>query len=126
MKMHERVEVQLHHSRPQHQMDWSASGPSNFTPREIASGTHWMGSWMDLTASLDAVEKSKISRPYHELNSSHLAPTAHHYTKCATMEAIFYKSMSFLHSRKYSQASTSHITLKNVHRPSKFIKQNLH
>jgi hypothetical protein len=27
--------------------EWSASSPGRFTPRERASGTHWIGGWVD-------------------------------------------------------------------------------
>jgi hypothetical protein len=40
--------------------EWSASHPAPFTPRETASGTHWIGGWMDLRAGLDDVEKRKF------------------------------------------------------------------
>jgi hypothetical protein len=39
--------------------EWSASRPSRFSPRERASGTHYIG-WVDLRAGLDAVVKRKI------------------------------------------------------------------
>jgi hypothetical protein len=32
-----------------------ASRPGRFTPRETATGTHWIGGWVDLRAGLDAV-----------------------------------------------------------------------
>jgi hypothetical protein len=38
--------------------EWSDSRPGRFTPGEIVPGTHWMGSWMDLTDGLDDVEKN--------------------------------------------------------------------
>jgi hypothetical protein len=40
--------------------EWSASGPSRFTPRERAPGTHWIGGWLGPRAILDAVMKRKI------------------------------------------------------------------
>jgi hypothetical protein len=42
---------------------WSASGPGYFTPTERVSDTHWIGGWVYPRASLDAVEKRKISYP---------------------------------------------------------------
>jgi hypothetical protein len=41
----------------------SASHPSHFTPREGAPVNLWIGSWVGLTASLDAVEKRKFPAP---------------------------------------------------------------
>jgi hypothetical protein len=35
----------------------SASGPGRFTPGERASGTHWIGGWVDPRAGLDHMEK---------------------------------------------------------------------
>jgi hypothetical protein len=35
--------------------DWSASRLGRFTPREGASGTHWIGGWVGSRAVLDAV-----------------------------------------------------------------------
>jgi hypothetical protein len=37
--------------------EWSASRPDRFTPVERASGTHWIGGWVDPRAGLDDVEK---------------------------------------------------------------------
>jgi hypothetical protein len=40
--------------------EWSASRPGRFTPEERASGTHWIGGWVDPRAGLDDVEKRKF------------------------------------------------------------------
>jgi hypothetical protein len=40
--------------------EWPASPPGHFTPREIAPGNHWIGGWVGLRTSLDAVERRKI------------------------------------------------------------------
>jgi hypothetical protein len=40
-----------------------------FTPGQRASGTHWIGGWVGPRASLDDVEKRKISFSYRESNS---------------------------------------------------------
>jgi hypothetical protein len=45
--------------------EWSASRTGRFTPGETASGTHWIESWVDPRAGLDAVEK-RIILPYQE------------------------------------------------------------
>jgi hypothetical protein len=37
--------------------EWSTSRLSSFTPRERASGTHWMGDWVGPQAGLDVAEK---------------------------------------------------------------------
>jgi hypothetical protein len=41
----------------------SASRPSRFTPRERASGTHWIGDWMSPRAGMEVVPK-RINLPY--------------------------------------------------------------
>jgi hypothetical protein len=38
---------------------WSASCLGHFIHREIASGTHWIGSWKGPRADLEAMEKRK-------------------------------------------------------------------
>jgi hypothetical protein len=43
---------------------WLASRPSCFAPREIATGTHWLGGWVGLRAGLDTVQKRKIPSPH--------------------------------------------------------------
>jgi hypothetical protein len=43
--------------------EWSASRPGRFTPRETASGTHWIAGWVGPRAVLDAVVKRKIPIP---------------------------------------------------------------
>jgi hypothetical protein len=43
--------------------EWSDSGPSRFTPRERAPGTHWKGGWAGPRAVLEAVVKTKIPSP---------------------------------------------------------------
>jgi hypothetical protein len=40
--------------------EWSASRPYRFTPGESATGTHWIGGWVDPRAGLDDVEKIKF------------------------------------------------------------------
>jgi len=39
---------------------WSASHPDCFTPGERVPSTYWIGGWVGLRTSLDAVEKRKI------------------------------------------------------------------
>jgi hypothetical protein len=41
--------------------EWSASHPSHFTPGDKTSSTRWIGGWVDPRASLDIMEKRKIS-----------------------------------------------------------------
>jgi hypothetical protein len=36
--------------------EWSTLRPGCFTPGEAASGTHWVGGWVDSRVGLDAVE----------------------------------------------------------------------
>jgi len=40
--------------------EWSASRPGQFTLRERAAITQWIGGWVGLRAGLDAVVKRKI------------------------------------------------------------------
>jgi hypothetical protein len=46
--------------------EWSDSRPGRFTPKERASGSHWIGSWVGPRAVLDAVVKRKIPTPRWE------------------------------------------------------------
>jgi hypothetical protein len=50
-------------------LDWdesSASRAGRFTPRERATGTHWIGGWVGPRTVLDAVVKRKIPSPRRE------------------------------------------------------------
>jgi hypothetical protein len=49
-------------------VEWSASHPGRFTPRERAPGTHWIGGWLGPRAVLDAVMKRKIPSLRRESN----------------------------------------------------------
>jgi hypothetical protein len=62
--------------------EWSASRPCRFTPRERATGTHWIGSWVGPRAVLDAVVKRKISSRRWESNPRIpiVQPVAQRYT----------------------------------------------
>jgi hypothetical protein len=40
--------------------EWSTSRPGRFIPGERAPGTHWIGGWVDLRASLDDLENRKF------------------------------------------------------------------
>jgi hypothetical protein len=53
--------------------EWSASRSGRFTPRETASGTHWIGGWVGPRAVLDAVVKRKIPSPRWVSNPRTLA-----------------------------------------------------
>jgi hypothetical protein len=57
MKAYEGVDVQIHIFLTSALVggEWSASRPCRFTP-----GTHWIGSWVDPRAGLDAVRKIKF------------------------------------------------------------------
>jgi hypothetical protein len=48
--------------------EWSASRPGRFTPRERASGTHWIRGWVGPRAVLEAVVKRKIPSSRRESN----------------------------------------------------------
>jgi hypothetical protein len=62
--------------------EWSASHPGRFTPKERASGTHWIGGWVDPKAVLDAVVKRKIPSPRRKSNPRTLIvqPVGQRYT----------------------------------------------
>jgi hypothetical protein len=62
--------------------EWSASRPGRFTPRERATGTHWIGGWVGSRAGLDTLSNRKIPIPRRESNPDHLIvqPIASHYT----------------------------------------------
>jgi hypothetical protein len=64
--------------------EWSASRPCRFTPGERASGTHWIGGWVDPRDSLNGVKK-KNSWLHQESNSdpSAVQPVASRYTDYA-------------------------------------------
>jgi hypothetical protein len=65
--------------------EWLASRPGRFTPRERASGTHWIGVWVAPRAVLDAAVKRKIPSPSRKSNprTSIVQPVAQRYTDWA-------------------------------------------
>jgi hypothetical protein len=48
--------------------EWSASRFGLFTPRERATGTHWIGGWVGPRTVLEEVVKRKILGPRRESN----------------------------------------------------------
>jgi hypothetical protein len=40
--------------------EWSTSRTGRFTPGERATGTHWIGGWVDLRVCLDDFEKREF------------------------------------------------------------------
>jgi hypothetical protein len=40
-------------------VEWSASGPCRFTPKERASHIHWIIGWVGTRVSLEVVERGK-------------------------------------------------------------------
>jgi hypothetical protein len=60
--------------------EWSASSPGRFSPRERATGTHWIGGWVGPRAVLDAVVKRKIPSPCRDSNPPIIQPVAQRYT----------------------------------------------
>jgi hypothetical protein len=65
--------------------EWSASRPGRFTPKERASGTHWIGGWVGPRAVLDGVVKRKIPSTRRESNprTPIVQPVAQCYTDWA-------------------------------------------
>jgi hypothetical protein len=41
-------------------IEWSASRPGRSTPREIATGIHWIGGWVGPRSGVDVVDKRLI------------------------------------------------------------------
>jgi hypothetical protein len=70
------VEVELHSfltSAPEEaEVEWSASCPGHFNPRERAPSMHWIGSRVGFKTCLGMVAKRKKSLhfPFQELNPS--------------------------------------------------------
>jgi hypothetical protein len=62
--------------------EWSASRSGRCTPKERASGTHWIGGWVGPRAVLDAVVKRKIPSPRRKSNPRNpiVQPVAQCYT----------------------------------------------
>jgi hypothetical protein len=59
--------------------EWSTSPTGSFIPRAREPETHWKGGWVGPTASLDAVEKGKISCSCKQLshNSTVIEPAVY-------------------------------------------------
>jgi hypothetical protein len=73
METYWEVEVLLHHGG-----EWCASRSGRLIPRERIAGTDWIGGLVDPRASLDAVEKRKISCPARNWNPA-IHPVARHF-----------------------------------------------
>jgi hypothetical protein len=78
MKVHGGVDVYIHIFLTSALVggECSASWPGCFTPRERAPGNHWIEGWVNLTASLDDLEKKKFFTLL-ELNLRPLGRPAH-------------------------------------------------
>jgi hypothetical protein len=74
------MEVQLHTflTSVLNGVQWSASYPRHFTPRERAPSTQWIGDCVSPRASMDMVVTRTISSPYWDLNPNHSACTLNH------------------------------------------------
>jgi hypothetical protein len=77
--------------------EWSASRPGRFAPREIASGTHWIGGWVGPRTDLDMEKKKILSLPGLELQ-----PVASCYTDCAIPFYIWISKMAFTYDLLFS------------------------
>jgi hypothetical protein len=74
-----------------------ASRPGRFTPGERASGTHWIGGWVDPRAGLEDVERSKFFiLPGIELDLLVVQPVVSRYTDYAIPALIEGKFSIFL------------------------------
>jgi hypothetical protein len=89
MKTYWGVEVQLHALliSALNGGEWSASRPNRFTPRERASGIHWIGGWVGPRAVLEAVAKRKNPSLRRESNprTPIVQPVAQHYTELSRL-----------------------------------------
>jgi hypothetical protein len=64
--------------------EWSASGPSRFTPGERALRTHCIGGWVGLRTGLEDVEDKKfLTLPRLEIRPLGRQPSANRYTDFA-------------------------------------------
>jgi hypothetical protein len=61
-------------------VEWSASRPGRFIPRERAAGTRWIGGCVGSRAGLNAVVKRKIPSPYRDSNPPIIQPVSQPYT----------------------------------------------
>ena len=69
-------------------MLWSATCPFYFTPRRSIPSIHCIGGWVYCGASLDILEKGKISWPYQELNPVSFSQPCNHYTDCTVPSLV--------------------------------------
>jgi hypothetical protein len=86
MKAYGGVDVQTHIflTSALDECEWSASRPCRFTLGERAPSTHWIGGWVDPTASLDNMEKWKFfTPPGLELRPLGRPASSQSYTDCA-------------------------------------------
>jgi hypothetical protein len=60
--------------------EWSASLPGRFIPRKGASGTHWIGGWVNPRAGLDVVANRKIFLCLLEMELRSFIPLPNNYT----------------------------------------------
>lgn len=67
----------------------SASQSSHFTSRERVSGSHQIGSLVGLRASMDVLEKWKISCPYCTSNHGLLVIQPSHFTNCIVLACLY-------------------------------------
>jgi hypothetical protein len=72
----------------------SASFPYRFTPRERATGIHWLGGWVDPRAGLEAVMKGKVPRLYRDSNHRSSSPKPSAIT-LSLLNQIWYSKLNF-------------------------------
>jgi hypothetical protein len=63
--------------------EWSASRPGCLTPRERATGTHWIGGWVEPRTGMDDVEKRNLATTGTRILTPAFKPVASRYTDCA-------------------------------------------
>jgi hypothetical protein len=78
--------------------EWSASRSSRFSPKEIAPGTHWIGGWVGLRASLDAVVKRNIPSSCRDSN-----PVAQNYITELSWSRGEFSKLILIHKKKHPE-----------------------
>jgi hypothetical protein len=113
MKTYGGVEVQLHHSRPRHQMNVSGQfhAPAALHPRERPPGTHWIEAWVGNITGLVATVKRKISCPCKESNHCHPTRSFHYIDRklASPINLITQQDWRWVHSSGKASASMTDV-----------------
>jgi hypothetical protein len=79
------------------EVEWSASLPGRFTPRDRAPATHWIRGWVGPRAGLEAVSMRKIPSPRRQSKHGHpiVHSVASRHTDWATPAPLKDKTLKF-------------------------------